>query len=346
MIFDIYDTYKSQFVERIFFTKNLSEVFVGEMWMGGRTWFCQYSCAGLNKYAYLLQLILLLLLTFFTFLSSTLDGPSSCGDIHNISCPFYLKADLHHNCDHHGLLSQQLHCQDNRTIISLTGFSDRYSNYEYKTYKYHVADINYQNYTLRLTDTYINQTSFIVFNGLSDELFNNTPITIMNCPAPLTSDHSHAFSGCSNNTYDHEKSFSTTKYRPAKFSYVVSGLVKLRDVVQGCKVSYAAWVSSDWHPNITNNKRNVTLISKADDEHIHREVMAYGFDVPWEAIFCFSSCRRTDYGCVLSDEFHAYKCQPSSRKCTNDKHILTAIAVIPNYHINESFSNKISYHKF
>lgn len=63
-------------------------------------------------------------------------SPSSCGKIHNISHPFRLKGDPR-GC---GLPRYELDCVNNLTVFTL--FSG----------KYHVQEINYKNYTIRLTD--------------------------------------------------------------------------------------------------------------------------------------------------------------------------------------------------
>ncbi|KAL1820309.1 hypothetical protein ACET3Z_015178 [Daucus carota] len=256
------------------------------MRIGARTWFGVNSCVGFDECPYnRLQLILLLSVSLLTFSSSSNDDPSSCGNIRNISCPFYLKGDLHHNCDHHSLRSHELECQDNRTIIYMTRSWYRKDN---KTYKYYLADINYQNHTVRLIPTDVNHSTLIIFDGFSDEHIYNTPLILMKCPAPITSNSQYidattsgAFSSCSNNTHG-------KNYCPRQYSYIVAGHLKLRDLVDGCMVSYAAWVSSDWWPNSTRNTSDITIISKADDDDIHSEAMDYGFDISWRAIFCSS----------------------------------------------------------
>ncbi|XP_017247017.2 rust resistance kinase Lr10 [Daucus carota subsp. sativus] len=275
-----------------------------------------------------LQLMLLVSFTFFTFSSSSNNDPSSCGDISNISCPFYLKDDLLHNCGRHGLLSRELHCQDNRTMIYVTSF------YDDNLYMYQVAGINYQNLTLRLSHT--NQTSFRHFDGLAQ---NNTPIIFMNCPAPLTSESgyidattSDAFSSWGNND---TKSFSGKNYCPSQYSYVVAGPLKLGDVVEGCKVRDAAWVSLDWRSDVTYSSDDITIISKADNEDIRSEVLAYGFDVPWGKIFCYKSC-SLDYHCVrhFENNAYSYKCQPFSATLSLPERLLKILRDIAAYFVD------------
>ena len=62
--------------------------------------------------------------------------PSSCGEIQNISNPFRLKGDPS-GC---GDPDYELVCENNRTMVNL------------EHGKYYVADINYDNYTIRVVD--------------------------------------------------------------------------------------------------------------------------------------------------------------------------------------------------
>ncbi|KAJ9679792.1 hypothetical protein PVL29_021642 [Vitis rotundifolia] len=62
--------------------------------------------------------------------------PSSCGDIQNISYPFRLKGDPSWCGDS----EYELVCENNRTMVNLN------------LGKYYVADINYDNYTIRVVD--------------------------------------------------------------------------------------------------------------------------------------------------------------------------------------------------
>ncbi|GLT57323.1 hypothetical protein SLA2020_303030 [Shorea laevis] len=70
-----------------------------------------------------------------------LCAASSCGDIHNISYPFRLQHDPQ-NC---GDRNYTLFCENNRTVLNL--FAG----------KYYVRQINYNNYTIRVVDSGIDQ---------------------------------------------------------------------------------------------------------------------------------------------------------------------------------------------
>ncbi|XP_074374226.1 uncharacterized protein LOC141714615 [Apium graveolens] len=170
---------------------------------------------------------------------SSNEDLTSCGNIPNISCPFYLNGDVQKNCDHHSRLSLELHCLDNRAIMYLTNDGD-------ETYKYYVEDINYQNYTARLsTDTQVDKFIPTDFSA-SDDFHGKIPLTFMNCLARATSDSpyvnnatSDAFPGCSSssskNSYD-STSTSDKNYCHGEYSYVVVGLISLSEVVDGCKI--------------------------------------------------------------------------------------------------------------
>nr|GMD55078.1 LEAF RUST 10 DISEASE-RESISTANCE LOCUS RECEPTOR-LIKE PROTEIN KINASE-like 2.1 [Ipomoea batatas] len=75
-------------------------------------------------------------------------NPSSCGSIRNISSPFRLNTDPE-NC---GNPDYQLTCDEqNRTVLTL------------KTQKYYVQSINYDNYTVRVVDSGVQQNNMCSF---------------------------------------------------------------------------------------------------------------------------------------------------------------------------------------
>lgn len=165
--------------------------------------------AGLEKSS--LQVPLLLLsTTLFIFSGSSNQDLTSCGSIRNISCPFYLKGDVQKNCDHNSVLSLELHCQDNHAIMYL-------SHHGNQTYKYYVEDINYRNYTVRLsTDTQVNKFIPTDFSA-SNDFHGNTPLTFIYYLAPATSSSpyidnttSDVFSGCSSSSNSSCDSTSTS----------------------------------------------------------------------------------------------------------------------------------------
>jgi hypothetical protein len=95
-----------------------------------------------------LSALILVVLVHEISCSSAEDGhlcaPSSCGDIHNISYPFRLQ-DQPQNCGHQ---KYTLSCESNyQTVLHL------YAG------KYHVRQINYENYTIRVVDSGIHQLS-------------------------------------------------------------------------------------------------------------------------------------------------------------------------------------------
>ncbi|KAK2977445.1 hypothetical protein RJ640_028606 [Escallonia rubra] len=79
-------------------------------------------------------------------------GPSSCGSIHNISCPFRLKGNPE-NC---GDSRYEPACEDNITVINL------YSH------RYYVQEINYSNVMIRLVDVNVKKMEcFLVPHNLA-----------------------------------------------------------------------------------------------------------------------------------------------------------------------------------
>ena len=74
--------------------------------------------------------------------------PSSCGNIPNISFPFRLKSDPE-SC---GDPRYELSCENNRTVLHLFAGN------------YHVQKINYDNYTIRVADS-----------GIDDDNYFSTP---------------------------------------------------------------------------------------------------------------------------------------------------------------------------
>ncbi|KAK1361616.1 hypothetical protein POM88_046090 [Heracleum sosnowskyi] len=98
-------------------------------------------------------------------------------------CLFYFKGDVRQNCDHDELLSQELRCQNNRTVLYLSDDSDQ-------SYKYYVADINEANYRVRLIDTRENQKSNQQLKILRDSSIGlNRPLSFIDCAAHVASNH-------------------------------------------------------------------------------------------------------------------------------------------------------------
>ncbi|KAK1361613.1 hypothetical protein POM88_046087 [Heracleum sosnowskyi] len=128
---------------------------------------------------------------------------------------------------------------------------------------------------------------------------------------------------CSRHQLPKLQTFSGKNYCHGEYSYVVVGFLSLSDVVDGCKTSEAAWISSDWQSRFIK-KSNITIINKADNEDIVSEVMAYGFDLPWDSIFCSISC-EPESKFDFNHEYGAFRCQPYSEPLSLHKGIGKAL---------------------
>ncbi|PIN27097.1 hypothetical protein CDL12_00155 [Handroanthus impetiginosus] len=109
-------------------------------------------------------------------------SPSACGHIRNISYPFRLRDDPQHCGDP----KYQLSCENNTTTILYLGSQN-----------YHVQAINYENYTIRLTDPAIKENDTCSFpqHSLSRYYLRHAgfydsamtwPIAFMSCPYPVS----------------------------------------------------------------------------------------------------------------------------------------------------------------
>ena len=216
--------------------------------------------------------LLVIIVVFTSITSSCSKAPSptsssSCGEIDNISCPFYLK-DQPRKC--HGF-SYELSCTQNRTIIKL--LSD----------DFYVEAINYVKYTIRIIDSGLARNNYscsstplhAFYSYDYDDTFSpvrelNWPITYIDCPAPVTNSSSSKYivtSPC----------LSSSVY-----SYVVIGNMSISEVENNCTIRKAAWVSSGW-PNI-----NKTSFLGIQD-------MVYGMELPFHfpvLLSVLSGCSR------------------------------------------------------
>ncbi|KAL6320875.1 hypothetical protein AAG906_008875 [Vitis piasezkii] len=98
--------------------------------------------------------------------------PSSCGDVKKISNPFRLKGDPS-GC---GDPDYELVCENNRTMVNL------------EHGKYYVADINYDNYTIRVVDPGVEKGNCFSapLYSLTREIFPTNTTVLMNCEQPIS----------------------------------------------------------------------------------------------------------------------------------------------------------------
>ncbi|XP_059445462.1 LEAF RUST 10 DISEASE-RESISTANCE LOCUS RECEPTOR-LIKE PROTEIN KINASE-like 1.2 [Corylus avellana] len=183
-----------------------------------------------------------------------LCAPSSCGDIHNISYPFRLQ-DHPQNCGHP---NYTLSCEKNQTVLHL--FAG----------KYYVRQINYQNYTIRVVDSGIDEVSiprhFLNRKNFSDwvpyttnETLSKGVVFVM-CENPVNSPFYLKTSTCFRNIGE----YSSKMYR-----YVKVGRTNAEDVEDSCQV----------------DRMFLTSLPRDDDRHVScsdvRNELVYGFELSW-----------------------------------------------------------------
>lgn len=191
---------------------------------------------------------------------------SSCGNVQNIRCPFYLQGH-EQNCNS---ISYELLCKNNRTSLEFRGIS------------FFVEDINYDEFSFLVVDPGIKKNDYsslprysmeedpyIEPNKRLDEL--NVPITFLNCQAPANSRQYMNITSIVS---------STSLY---KFSYVTGGKMMLSQVEENCQVTKMAWVSSTW-PHLKDVSFSSSWFTNNFSE-LH-DGMAYGFKIDWSRKVC------------------------------------------------------------
>ena len=206
--------------------------------------------------------------------SSSSSSSFSCGKIHNISCPFYLK-DHPHNCHK---FSTELSCQNNRTLLEMNDSV------------FYVEAINYGNSSIRLVDSGLAEENICSlnhplhpFSSLENIFFAfynqpisspiqdfNKPIMYIDCPASVN---------------------TSARYLPAPScssssvvsSYVVIGHMQSSEVENNCMIRRTTWVSSAW-PNINQT-------SFLNNQGIHN--IFYGVELPFRYFNCLH-CSSSD----------------------------------------------------
>ncbi|KAL2318518.1 hypothetical protein Fmac_032394 [Flemingia macrophylla] len=167
--------------------------------------------------------------------------PSSCGRITNISHPFGLKGDRK-SCGKNRL---ELACENNVTVLYL------YSG------KYHVQAINYDNYTIRVTDPGVQQSNcsslpryFLSKSNFSDDLYSGETyhyfqnrlvrshlsqehvfqhIVFMNCSFPVTKNRKYV-----------DTSPCVNRNSKGCYIYAFAGDLKAKDIEVGCHIKLVA----------------------------------------------------------------------------------------------------------
>ncbi|XP_034710486.1 LEAF RUST 10 DISEASE-RESISTANCE LOCUS RECEPTOR-LIKE PROTEIN KINASE-like 2.1 [Vitis riparia] len=171
-------------------------------------------------------LITLLHFSFLSFCAASENQPcrpSSCGDIQNISYPFRLKGDPL-GCGHPDP-AYELACENSRTIL--------YG-------KYHVAEINYDNYTIRVVVVGLEKSncfSLPLYSLTIDDLYvyeykylhEPDTVLLMNCARPIFDQYYIPIVPC-NRT---DATFSSSQ----PYAYALAGGYKqVKDLPYSCTI--------------------------------------------------------------------------------------------------------------
>ncbi|KAM3693133.1 hypothetical protein ACJW31_08G143000 [Castanea mollissima] len=201
--------------------------------------------------------------------------PSSCGNIHNISYPFRLKSDPE-IC---GDSRYELSCENNRTTV-LYLFAR----------KYHVQEINYNNYTIRVVDSGIWKDNYFSFPSDSLNRYNfsqyrsayTTSVVLMSCEKPVL--NSLFYLDASTCNIGSGEDFKK-RYRYVK----VGRRTNASDVEDSCKVEQM--ILTSWPGNDEPVNTSCT--------DVHNELL-YGFELSWIQLICENHC-GTEGSCYLDD---------------------------------------------
>ncbi|KAK6138674.1 hypothetical protein DH2020_027589 [Rehmannia glutinosa] len=223
-------------------------------------------------------LIMLIHILIQTCVGKKHCGPSSCGNIHNISYPFRLKNDPKHCGDP----KCELACENNTTLIY------------FDSHKYLVRSINYSNYTIRLTDAAIgNDTcSFPNYSLSGDDFGNGYPysirthrswrhmydgpditsfITFINCPYPVNISVFllEAAAHCFNESINRRR------------TYIKIGDLNGSYVMDMCTIDLILMTSLMG----LKDEKNVSF------SDIHSSLL-YGFELSWFNVLCGGKCKN------------------------------------------------------
>ena len=249
-------------------------------------------------------------------LSSDDSYVPSCGAIHNISCPFYLKGH-HHNCRD---FSYELSCHNNRTSLQFPP-SDIDIYAPEKNHVFYVEAINYENSSVRMVDSGLAEDNYLcssntplhpfsqrrlyLIRNIYEDSFSpirefNRPMTYIDCPAPVN---------------------LSARYIPAPpcsssvYSYVVIGHMDSSEVENNCKIRRTTWVSSAW-PNI-----NQTSFLDTRDSH----KIVYGVELPFQYFYCLTCpvpAFFTSYCRGVQEENYYLECEgPPFNSCDDIRRI-------------------------
>ncbi|RVW22863.1 Rust resistance kinase Lr10 [Vitis vinifera] len=214
--------------------------------------------------------------------------PSSCGDIQKISNPFRLKGDPS-GC---GDPDYELVCENNRTMVNL------------EHGKYYVADINYDNYTIRVVDPGVEKGNCFSapLYSLTREIFRsdkrayflnpheatNTTV-LMNCEQPISDGNYIPITPCN-------RSNVTSSSSQAYVYALVGGgdSLLVNDIKYSCTISRTI---------ITQFLKPGNL-SMSDLQ----EILLQGLDISFLLFRCKSECHMKGPYCDLDWTKNTVKC--------------------------------------
>ncbi|KAL3499707.1 hypothetical protein ACH5RR_038800 [Cinchona calisaya] len=260
-----------------------------------------------------LVLVLLFLATSYCIAKkSNHHCPPSCGDIPNISYPFRLKGDPD-NC---GDPSYELDCNNNRTLsLSLNSKI------------YHVLEIDYANYTIRVVDPGLEKANCSSFfpttvleyddipkayivpnNDIPDEYLlwpQNSPVAFVHCTAPAKSDLYIDIKSCRNQSSIIPSNSQQDKQENISYVLVGDG-VSIADVEDSCTISMFAWVYSDEFRRITNSKSIYEIPRITNSTSLQDIVngLSYGFVLPFYRVYCSKQCEKRGGSCYLGNNIN------------------------------------------
>ncbi|KAK6161521.1 hypothetical protein DH2020_004902 [Rehmannia glutinosa] len=229
-------------------------------------------------------LIMLIHVLIQTCVGRNYCGPSSCGNITNISYPFRLKNDPKHCGDP----KCELACENNTTLIY------------FDSHKYLVRSINYSNYTIRLTDAAIGNDicSFPNYTLSGDDFGNGYPysitthrslrhmdngpeitsfITFINCPYPVNNSVFllETAAHCVRENYGFSESINRSR------TYIKIGDLNGSYVMDMCTIDLILMTSLMG----LKDEKNVSF------SDIHRSLL-YGFELSWFNVLCGGKCKN------------------------------------------------------
>ncbi|KAI4307126.1 hypothetical protein L6164_030345 [Bauhinia variegata] len=266
--------------------------------------------------ATLLLLIFIASGVFQQICSAQRCGPSTCGKIQNISFPFRLKDDPV-GC---GDPSYELACENNVTVLNL--FNG----------KFHVQQIDYSGYLIRLTDAGIhdaNCTSFPRYflsgsnfsaelqdRGLNQitNLMSLLKIVFLNCSNPV-SDPSYV-------DMDSVRPRCEGQSRGTGHVYALVDSHTVMDIKDGCFVQTATFApyylqTNEYNLSLTSQIGGDFNVSEAD---VHA-LLVYGFELYWFNAICDQQCGKGTQCQVVNDTTGQVECfRPSCHYAYQTSH--------------------------